>query len=284
MAQKIALFVMTVALSSFGLACQLTPTFTTGYQFERSPLREPPGPGKLAVATFEEGRPARYYSLAGRIFLTYVPLVPYVTMPFERLDESIQIQSDDLVNIGYTMPTITDQSPAPPFAEYYYPNSFPKAIAEDLASTGLFDAVDFVGKANSEGYRYVLSGVLNGSEFRTTVTSYGLGMAGVLLWFLPIPMQKTTGSIDVELTLTDQETGKVIWQKHVEESLHRYVMLYTGSSMVYGSGAAWSLNVLPPPSDSRVDRRSLFSWHFETLRRAMLKVKKEIAQVLSHQP
>ena len=63
---------------------------------------------------------------------------------------------------------------------------------------------------------------------------------------------------------------------------YRYVMLYTSSAMVYGRGGAFSFNLIPPPSDSKVDRRSLFSWHFEVLRRAMLDSKDEIAEALSN--
>lgn len=160
-------------------------------------------------------------------------------------------------------------------------SSCPAAIVEDLASAGLFDGVDFVEDGVTDGYRYVLSGTLHASPLRTTTTSFGLGMAGVLLWILPVPMAKTTASLDLDLVLTDRETGDVVWTKRLDESIRRYYTLYTSSAMIYGRGGAFSFNLVPPPSDSKVDRRSLFSWHFETLRRAMLDSRNEIAAALS---
>lgn len=32
--------------------------------------------------------------------MTYIPLIPYVSMPFERLEESVRIQSDDIQASG----------------------------------------------------------------------------------------------------------------------------------------------------------------------------------------
>jgi hypothetical protein len=51
--------------------------------------------------------------------------------------------------------------------------------------------------------------------------------------------------------------------------------------MVYGRGGAFSFNLVPPPGDSKVDRRSLLSWHFEALRRGMSRARGAIARVLA---
>ncbi len=127
----------------------------------------------------------------------------------------------------------------------------------------------------------MLSGVLRETPFRETVTSYGLGIVGVLLWFLPIPMTKWTGGVSLDIELKDQETDQVVWEKHLESDVSRYTTLYTGSAMVYGRGGAFSLNMSPPPSNSKVDRRSLFSWHFEALRRGMVEARHELADALA---
>jgi hypothetical protein len=58
-------------------------------------------------------------------------------------------------------------------------------------------------------------------------------------------------------------------------------MLYTSSAMVYGRKGAFSFDLEPPPSDAHVDRRSLFSWHFGALRRAMLDARQDLAVMLS---
>jgi hypothetical protein len=259
-------------------ACQLTPTFTTGYHVDPAAVSAP-AHRKLAVVSFSEEREPRFYNLAGRVFLTYIPLVPYVTVRFERLEESVRIQSDAIQAGGPGMTRGADQPVAPPFDDYYYPNSFARAVGEDLAATGLFEKVEYLPESEAKYADYVLRGALKGTPVRTSYTSFCLGMAGVLLWFLPVPISKTTAEVSLDLSLTDNASGNVVWQKHLSGELHRYVTLYT-NGMVYGRGGAFSFNLVPPPSDARVDPRSLFSWHFEALRRAMLEAKTDLAQAL----
>ena len=170
---------------------------------------------------------------------------------------------------------------APPFEEYAYPASFSRAVAADLAASGLFARVDAIGaEAPAEDHAFVLSGRLRASPLRRTVTSYGLGMPGVLLWFLPIPMSKTTGGTALELELRDVATDRVIWTQVLEHEVQRYFMLYTSSAMVYGRGGAFSFNLEPAP-DASVDRRSLFGWHFAALRRAMLEARPGLTEALT---
>jgi hypothetical protein len=263
------------------IGCQLTPTFTTGYEIKQSSLQPSPVAERLVVVPFSEERGPRYYNTPGRLFLTYVPLIPYVTMRWERLEESIRVQSESIAAAGRGITLGARQDVAPPFYEYYYPNSFARAIAEDLAATGLFQHVEYGSEAEAENSRYVLRGNVSETPLRTSTTSFGLGIVGVLLWFLPVPMAKTTAEIGLDLDLTDNETGEVIWERHLESGLNRYITLYTSSAMVYGRGGAFSFNLVPPPGDSKVDRRSLFSWHFEALRRGMLDSKDDLARALS---
>jgi hypothetical protein len=261
--------------------CQLTPTFTTGYYLHQEALRPRPIESSLAVKRFDEARPERIYTKAGHVFLTYIPLLPYVSLSFERLDESIKIQSDNIKKAGG--PGLTGgagQNVAPEFEEYTYPSSMPRAIAADLDAAGLFSKVNYIGTGSAEGYRYVLTGQVRESPLHETGTSYGLGMAGVLLWLLPIPMGKTSASVTVDLVLTDTTTHSVVWRDSLKSEVSRLMTLYTSSGMVYGRAGAFSFNLIPPPSDSQVDQRSLFSWHFEALRRAMQDAKPRLAAAL----
>jgi hypothetical protein len=259
--------------------CQLTPTFTTGYQV---PERLP---GKtldrsLAVVPFDEARPPRLYTTTGRLFLTYIPLLPYVSSPFERLDESVKKQSDSIAAGGRGMTLGADQSVAPPYDQYTYPRSLPRAIADDLAASGLLREVRFVEADAVSGFDYVLSGSVRESPLRQTATSFGLGIVGVLLWFIPVPMQKTSASVTIDLTVTDARSGRTVWSRSLEGDVSRYATMYS-SAMIYGRGGAFSFNLLPPPSDAKVDRHSLFSWHFEALRRGMLGARSDLAAALA---
>jgi hypothetical protein len=271
----------TVALIAVA-GCQLTPTFTTGYQVEHAALRPAPLDATLAVRRFEEQRGPRVYSTSGKMFLTYVPLLPYVTLPFERLDESVRMTSDSIAKSGPGMTRWADQGVAPPFDDYEYTASMARAAAEDLAASGLFRDVQYVGDERGP-QRYELSGVLRATPLRNTVSSFGLGMAGVLLWLVPVPIGKTSSEVALDLALTDRDTNTVVWRHSSSGEVSRLYTLYH-RQMVYGRGGAFSFNLLPPPADAHVDRHSLFSWHFEALRRVMATVKPDIARALDATP
>jgi hypothetical protein len=265
-----------VLLAASAVGCQIRPDFVTGYQVMQSNLTPPPN-SDLAVTAFREARPPRHYELAGRMFLLYVPLVPYATIEFERTDENVAELAKDIEREGAhgTMPA------APPFETYAYPVSVPRAIADDLAASHLFSSVRYVGDGPTGDARYVLRGSVVASPLRSSATSYLLGMPGVLLWLLPLPMQKTTASITVDLELTDTTSGAVIWRDTIACELSRTATMYA-NQMVYGSGGSFSFNLLPLQSDvTTVDRDSLFSWHFEALRRAMETAKPDLARALA---
>jgi hypothetical protein len=118
------------------------------------------------------------------------------------------------------------------------------------------------------------------SPLRNSATSFGLGMVGVVLWFIPVPMQKTSASVTVDLQLADARSGEVVWTRSLESDVSRLATMYS-SAIVYGRGGAFSFNLLPPPSDAQVDRSSLFSWHFEALRRGMLEARTDLAAKLA---
>lgn len=260
--------------------CLLTPNFETGYE---APPWESPGfeaRGTLAVKRFAEERPPRYFASPHRLWLTYIPFIPYVSLPYERVDEIVRDTSDAIAYGGRGMTQAVPIDIAPPFEQYAYSASFAEAIAADLAESKLFSTVDYVGTDSTAGYDYVLSGSVRASPLRKTASSYCLGAAGVALWFLGIPVQKTSAEVALDLSLADAATGEVVWSGTLKSHVKRFFTLYTGSAMVYGRGGGWSFTVEPPPSGSGVNRRSLFGWHFAALRRAMLGVRGEIREAV----
>jgi hypothetical protein len=200
-------------------------------------------------------------------------------MPYERIEESIQIQSDHIQAGGRGITLGAKQNVAPEYDLYYYPNSFARAIADDLAQTGVFKEVKYSADPSTKG-DLELTGVVNATPINKACTSYMLGLPGVLLWFLPIPMAKTTATIDVDLILRETASDQILWQGKLDERVKRYITLYTASAMVYGRSGAFSFNLETPPRKSQVDRHSLFSWHFEALRRSMDNVKPQMISAL----
>lgn len=251
--------------------CVIDANLNTGYQPYMTHLRPAPVQGSLAVQRFRDARPPRVYSTAGRGFLTYVPFLPYVALPFERVDESaLKAGTEARLDM-------------PPFSDFTYPASMARAIADDLRSSGLFDAVQYVDEDRIEGHRYVLSGTLRTTPVEIDMTSYGLGIVGVLLWLLPIPAGQMWTNIAMDLAITDTSTGEQIWQQTVDHDYSMWVTLYTSTpTLVYGGTSSFGFTQLP--SAAQVDRDSLFSWNFEVLRQAMGPTREAIAAALTQRP
>src|SRR5262245_43902084 len=126
----VALLAVLAAVVPLGSGCAHTATTTLRYdpvvvdKHGRSDAR-------LAVLPLSEGRGPLYYpGLQGRLFLTYIPLLPYVHVPYERLDESYIRHRR---NLGAT--------PAP---DEHFTIAMARQIAWDLEQAGLFREVVFV--------------------------------------------------------------------------------------------------------------------------------------------
>ncbi len=226
-----------------------------------------PAPVSLAVVPLEEDRPPRFYpSSLGRGFLTYVPLLPYVTIPYERLDESLEVATRER---GGTL--------AP---SEHFTVKMAEAMANDLRQSGMFEEVRFVPEGTADA-DYVLSGKLHKTEFDVNMTSYMLGMAGVLLWLAPIPMASNTAEVHIDLLLRDR-SGETVWQYPLRGDARR---IYT----LYNSGGAPVSNRLTleikryGSNDKGIDGDSLWAYHADALRSGMAEAKVSLAQFFASQ-
>ncbi|MGH7785521.1 MAG: hypothetical protein ACRERC_01570 [Candidatus Binatia bacterium] len=258
--------VVVVLLSMVVSGCTIRANLDTGFvQWPPSATTEKRD--ALAVQRFVDERPPRVYTTGGRGFMTYIPVLPYVAMPFERLDESALKAG---VEVGATMP---------PFEQFTYPVSMARAIAVDLKASGLFEDVVYVGSDSPAAYRYALSGTLRASPLEKDLTSYGLGFVGVLVWLVPIPIGQTWASVTLDLVVTDTVTQERVWQRRLQREYSKWFTFWnSGPTLVYGGVASFDIKQVPYPAG--VDRNSLFSWHFEILRQAMQGVPQEIAAAL----
>src|SRR5262245_51680567 len=86
--------------------CTINANLATGYRAETgAAVGAPPRRVSVAVRRFKDERPPRVYTTLGRGFLTYVPLIPYVAFPYERLDESARKAGEE---VGAAMPAFEE--------------------------------------------------------------------------------------------------------------------------------------------------------------------------------
>jgi hypothetical protein len=258
--------------------CQLTPTFTLGYEPEIDPrLINLKTEAKLAVVQFEDMRPEKEYASMGRIFLTYVPLIPFIRVPYERMDELVNDISFKIALGGRGFTLAAKQNAAPPLAETMYPVSMAKAVAKDLGQ--YMGKAEFVSAPPQKGYDYVLKGVLRATPVTNWNTSYCLSIFGVLLWFTGLPCGGCTASAEIDLVLEDK-TGRKIWEGKLDGSDGKLITLYTSSAMIYGRAGAFSMNIYPC-WERGINSRSLFAWNFTALKDGMNDVKGDILRAIA---
>ena len=248
--------------------CPVNARLTTGYRTAAAALRPAPINASLAVQRFDDQRPPRLYSTQGRALVAMVPLVPYVSLPFERIDETAKLQSKSGAE-----PT------APEFEQYAYPASFARAIAADLAASGLFKEVIYTGQNGAAGYRYVLDGALLETPLVESKTCYLLGLPTCYIDFLGVPSIKATARVKVQLRLKDTASGESIWSRTIEGQASELYNDAYSSPILYGP-SVFSFVTPIPPADWPVDDRSIFAFHFEALRRAMGDAKPDLAAAL----
>lgn len=248
--------------------CSYVPTTRLVY----APIQTaaaPPVKHTVVVVPLTEDRPPRSYpSQLGRMFLTYIPLIPYVSIPYERLDDSLNVATQE-----------RGAGPLP--SDELFPTKMAKEIADDLRQSQLFSDVQFVPDGTGTA-DYVLSGSLRSTEFDVNATSYMLGMAGVLLWLLPIPIGSNTADVAIDLMLRDSH-GTVVWQFPLKGNGRRVFTLYNSGGAPISN--ALSLEIKRYGSnDKGIDGDSLWAYHADALRSGMGEAKASLATFLASSP
>jgi hypothetical protein len=246
------------------------PWYTATRKLDYAPLgprAAKPAPYSLAVVPFDDDRPPRYYpSETGRMFLTYIPLIPYISIPYERLDESLAVTMQER---GQEMPD-----------EEYFKMKMAEAVSRDLAESGIFREVRFVPKGTPDT-DYVLEGKLRSTEFDVNATSYMLGGPGVLLWFLPIPIGSDTADVELDLALVDR-AGQTVWQHSATGHARQIFTFYNSSGAAISN--QYSLEIKRYGSnDKGIDGDSLWAYHADALRSAMGDAKLSLASYMEKQ-
>lgn len=242
--------------------CQYTATTRLDYE-PAAPLVSEPVPATLVVRELDDRRPRQLTSyLLGEVFFTYIPLLPYVSAPYERIDQTRR------------------QFVAGARNEPDFPLAFADTIARDLRESGVFREVVRDGEsAGPLRDYYVLEGELLSSEFRVTFSSYMLGMAGVLLWLLPLPMGKNTAVVEADLRLQDP-SGRIVWSGKLNGRGSKIFMIYNSA----GAAPTGDRNALEVTryggNDMGIDDNSMWAYYSEALRAGMAQVKASLCQSL----
>ncbi len=279
-------------------ACTVSPTFQTGYEPPAAIHRTDPLRGALAVKPFLDERPPRYYSSPHRQWMLYIPFLPYVSLEYERVDETVDRISDRIERLNeaaaerppppkgpskrrrHTGSVAAGEPIAPPLDAYAYPSSFAEAVAEDLAASGLFEEVNFRSDGEATGERWLLEGRLRESRLQIWITSYGLGYWGTAFWYLAIPAAKKEARTVLDLQLTDRERGEVVWEHQLQGRVTRLFTAYS-PTLTYGPRTGFEYGMFLAPRDAGVPQSSLFSWNFAALRDGMAAAREDLASTLA---
>lgn len=264
--QFIRIVLSALLIGSLSIGCSYVPTRSLAY--DPIPVAAPTHPTRvLAVRILREDRPPRSYpNLFGSLFLTYLPLLPYVTVAYERLDESDEVHKRSR---GFDW---NDESAMT--------HLLMRAVAKDLASSGFFSQVRLLGDGPvPEDVDYVLAGSLESTAFNVYTTSYGLGMAGVLLWFLPIPIGKQEGNVEIGLSLSDR-SGREVWSERLSGEGSRIYTLYNSGGAAISS--RYSLEIKRYGRNKEgIDGDSLWAYYASAVRAGMVDIKTSLASFLA---
>lgn len=256
-----------VLIGSLLTGCSYVPTRSLAY--EPIPVATPTRSDRiLAVRALLEDRPERAYpNMFGSLFLTYVPLIPYITISYERLDESDEVHKRSKGLVWSDESAMT--------------HLLMMAVAKDLKSAHFFSEVRLIGDEPIEAdVDYVLEGSLESTAFNVYTTSYGLGMAGVLLWILPIPMGQQEGNVEISLSLRDRSGQKVWSDRLIGEGSRFYTMYNSGGA---GISSRYSLEIKRyGNNDEGIDGDSIWAYYASAMRTGMKDIKESLASFLAN--
>ncbi|MFH2205066.1 MAG: hypothetical protein ABIJ96_18305 [Elusimicrobiota bacterium] len=145
----------------------------------------------VAVMPFEEGRSD--INQMGTYFFSFVPLMPYGWMTYERPDAARFFN------------TVRE-------FQFDVSEDLAKAAATSIRRSGLFKDVFFTFGGEKDRADLILTGTVISTKWNGKVITYGLSIAGPYLWLLGLPAGLSTSDFIVKLELKNVKTGDLIWE------------------------------------------------------------------------
>jgi hypothetical protein len=103
-----------------------------------------------------------------------------------------------------------------------------KAAVEEMNSSRIFKEVFFSHRA-SEG-TLVMQGTINSTKYSGKIFSYGLSAYGPILWLIGLPATTVNNDLDVTLSLRNQTTNAILWEKNYKRKKGHVSWIYAVKS------------------------------------------------------
>lgn len=97
------------------------------------------------------------------------------------------------------------------WTNYKPTEDYPKALAEELRSAGLFGGAYFDFKEGDA--EFAIRGTLQSTKYSGKIFSYGLSVYGPVLWFIGLPAGSASNDLVVELRCDDLKAGRTLLTK-----------------------------------------------------------------------
>jgi hypothetical protein len=105
----------------------------------------------------------------------------------------------------------------------------PRAVADELRNAALFSSVTFAENNNPAGADLVLAGTLRSTKWRRSITTYGLGFVGPILWILGAPIGNGTSTVVMDYKLTPvNDPSRILWSFSMEAEEKHLIGIYLG--------------------------------------------------------
>ena len=164
-------------------------------------------PARVAVLPLRDERGTATKSYG---WLAAIPLIPYGVNSSDRPESAQDPQPAPIVKMDPT----TD---------------FSRAFADELRNASLFSSVTFAENNNPAGADLTLVGTLRSTEWRRSITTYGFGPFGPILWMLGAPIGNGTSSAVMDYTLTPaNDPARILWRFSMQLKDEHLIGIYLG--------------------------------------------------------
>jgi hypothetical protein len=97
------------------------------------------------------------------------------------------------------------------WTNYKPSEDYPKALAKELTSAGIFKEVYFAFRKGDSDF--VIKGEILSTKYTGSMRAYGLSAYGPLLWFIGFPAGVVTNELEIKLSCVENNSKNVIFSK-----------------------------------------------------------------------